>query len=166
MASNRALISKSEFARRHRLSHQRVSQYVAAGLPLRDGKVPAERGAKWLAANTDAARKNHWGDGDASLNELRRQREQQKIEAARLELQKARDEVIEKTTVRRFIAGRAALERDAWLSWTSAVSARLAAALGADTGKVFGLIEAEVRDQLRHLAERALKDGNGTDRLA
>ena len=53
-------------------------------------------------------RRNHWngGDGTASLNELRRQREAQKLEAGRLELQRAAGQVIERSVVLRFIADR------------------------------------------------------------
>jgi hypothetical protein len=120
-------------------------------------------------ANVDSARKNHWdGNGDASLNELRRQREVLKIDAGRLALRRASGEVVERAAVRQFLAERAHMERDDRISWASAAAARPAAALGVDTGKLFALLEVEVRDQLRRLAGKALKDSdNGnSDSLA
>ena len=73
-----------------------------------------------------------------------------------VELAKARGELIERKAVKRFLAERGRMERDSWLAWASAVSARLAASLGVDHGKLFALIEDEVRAQLRYLAEKPL----------
>jgi hypothetical protein len=82
-----------------------------------------------------------------------------KIEHEKLELDKARGELVERKTVNKFLAERARMERDQWLSWASAVSARLAASLGIDHGRLFAAIEAEVRDQLCYLAEKPVEDG-------
>ena len=65
--------------------------------------------------------------------------------------------------MQKFITERARTERDSWLNWASAASARLAAAINADTGKLFALLEGEVREQLRQLAGRSVKEsGNGS----
>ena len=158
MRARTDLITKAEFGRRFHIGRTRLKRLVAEGLPTKDGKVPVARAEAWFAANVDPARRNHWNGSDASLNEQRRQREALKIDAGRLSLKRASGEVIERATVKRFIAARAQMERDEWLAWASAASARLAAALGVDTGKLFALLEAEVRDQLRRLAGKALKD--------
>jgi hypothetical protein len=66
-------------------------------------------------------------------------------------------ELIERALVKNFISARARMERDRWLSWVSAVSARLASSLGADHGRLFAALEGEVRDHLRELAEAPLE---------
>lgn len=160
MSARQQSITKAEFGRRHHLGRTRLKRLVAEGLPIKNGKVQLEEATAWLKANVDSARKNHWqhGNGDTSLNELRRQREALKIDAGRLALQRASGDVVERAAVRRFLVERARMERDDWIGWTSAVAARIAAALGVDTGKLFALLEAEVRDQLRRVAGKALKD--------
>ena len=164
MSSRNELISKAEFGRRLHISTTRMKKLVADGLPLQSGKVPVARATAWVEGNIDPRRRNHWNGGGngngASLNELRRQREVLRIETDRLTLQKASNEVVERAVVRAFLTERAAMERDDWLAWASAASARLAATLGVDTGKLFALLEAEVRDQLRRLAGRALEGSN------
>jgi hypothetical protein len=163
------LVSRREFGRRHRLSHVRVQKLVADGLPTKDGKVRAKAAAAWLKRNLDHARKNNWratdgrsaerrhGDHNVSLAELRRQLAQQKVEVGRIEIAKASGELIERAVVKRFITERAQMERDAWLAWSSATSARLAAELAVDTGRLFGLLESEVRAHLRALSDKPLE---------
>lgn len=161
MSARQQFITKAEFGRRHHLGRTRLKRLVAEGLPIKDGKVQLEAATAWLKANVDSARKNHWqhgNGGDASLNELRRQREALKIDAGRLALRRVSGEVVERAAVRRFLVDRARMERDDWIGWASAAAARIAAALGVDTGKLFALLEAEVRDQLRRIAGKALKD--------
>lgn len=92
-----------------------------------------------------------------SLNDFRRQREAQKVAAGEIELAKARGELVERAAVRKFLADRARLERDQWISWASAAAGRLAGPLGVDAGRLFAAIEAEVRDQLRSLSSKPLE---------
>ena len=139
MSAQSDLISQAEFCRRHRIGRTRLKKLLAEGLPRRGKKIPAARAAAWLAENLDHERKDHWSnggdaDGAASLNELRRQREMLKIDVSRLALARASGEVLERVAVQRFISARARTERDAWLAWASAASARLAAALGCRSG--------------------------------
>jgi hypothetical protein len=98
---------------------------VREGLPLHRKKVDFAEASAWLEANVDPARKNGWQG--ASLNDLRRQREEVRVETSKLELAKARGELVEREAVKKFLTERARMERDQWLSWASAVSARLAA---------------------------------------
>ena len=83
-----------------------------------------------------------------------------KLDAGRLELSRRKGELVDRAAVRKFLADRARMERDRWLSWSSAAAARLAAGLQADTGRLFALLDAEVRDHLLQLASEPLK---GTD---
>ena len=161
MSTRTDLITRTEFGRRFKLGKTRMKKLLAEGLPTKAGKIPTKEASAWLKANLDPARRDHWnGNGaDASLNELRRQREALKIDVGRLELKKAMGEVVDRAAVRKFIAGRAQMERDEWVAWVSAASARLAATLGVDTAKLFTALEAEVREQLRRLAGKAL-EGN------
>jgi hypothetical protein len=106
---------------------------------------------------------DNWQNG--SLNDLRRERERVKIEQQKLELGKARGELVERKAVKKFLAERARMERDSWLAWASAVSARLAASFGIDHGRLFGAIEDEVRAQLRYLAKKPLEEGDHEERV-
>ena len=169
-------VSKAEFYRKAGISRSRCETLVEAGLPLgKTGKVPLKRALAWVEANVDASRRSHWqGDGrpktapdraqfsqkqadPPSLNDFRRQREAQKVEAGALELAKARGELVARVDVRKFLADRARMERDGWISWASAAAGRLASACGVDAGRLFGALEAEVRDHLRSLSERPLE---------
>ena len=155
------LVSRAEFGRRMKLSRSRLRTLARQGLPSVDGKVPLAAAKAWLAENVDPARKDHW-KGAPSLNDLRRARERLKVDAGRLELSRRKGELVERAAVRKFLADRARMERDRWLSWSSAAAARLAADLRADTGRLFALLDAEVRDHLRQLASEPLM-GNDDD---
>jgi len=120
-------------------------------------KIDFVKASAWLEANVDPVRKNGWQD--PSLNDLRRKREEVRFETSKLELAKARGELVERVAVKRFLSERARMERDSWLAWASAVSARLAASLGVDHGRLFAAIEDEVRAQLRYIAEKPIEDG-------
>ena len=54
-------------------------------------RVDYEKAIAWVEANVDQARKDQWQN--ASLNDLRRRREELKIEAQQIELEKARGEL-------------------------------------------------------------------------
>lgn len=171
------LVSKSEFARRRGISRTWIKQLVNEGLPVEGGKVPMAKAVAWIDANLDPARRNHWGNrshanalsggnsnakhvsllNGGSLNDLRRERERIKVDASALELARSKGELVERAAVRKFLTDRARMERDQWLAWSSAAAARLASALGVDTGKLFAALESEVRDHLRQLAEQPLE---------
>jgi len=131
------------------------------GLPSEQGKIPVRKARAWIAANLDSARKDHWGGtGGAapkSLNDFRRERERQKVQAGELDLAKARGELVARAEVRKFLADRARMERDSWLAWASAASARLSAATGHPVDRLFAALEREVRDHLQSLSERTLE---------
>jgi hypothetical protein len=157
MSAENAPITQTEFQRRAGVSPSRFRQLRAEGLPLEGKRVDYEKAIMWMQANVDPVRKDNWQGG--SLNDLRRERERIKIEQQKIELAKARGELVERKVVKKFLGERARMERDQWLSWASAVSARLAASFGLDHGRLFGEIEDEVRAQLRYIAEKPIQDG-------
>jgi hypothetical protein len=158
MRAKNMLISQTEFLRRAKVSRSRFKVLVREGLPLHGKKVDLAEASAWLDANVDPARKNGWQG--ASLNDLRRQREVVRIGTSKLELAKARGELVERVAVKRFLSERARLERDSWLAWASAVSARLAASFGVEHERLLAAIEDEVRAQLRYLADKPLEGAN------
>jgi hypothetical protein len=158
MSAKNALITQTKFQRRAGLSASRFRQLKAEGLPLVGKRVDYDQAVAWMQANVDPTRKDNWQNG--SLNDLRRERERVKIEQEKLELAKARGEVVECKAVKRFLAERARMERDSWLAWASAASARLAASLGVDHGRLFAALEEEMRTQLRYLAEKPFESAN------
>ena len=164
MHTENALIAQTEFQRRAGLSPSRFRQLKTDGLPLVDKRVDYEKAVGWIEANVDQARKDNWQDG--SLNDLRRERERMKIEQGKLELAKARGELVERKAVSKFLTERARMERDSWLAWTSAVSARIAGSLGVDHDHLFAMIEDEVRGQLRYLSDQPLEDYANDNHLA
>jgi hypothetical protein len=139
MRAENALMTQAEFQRRTGLSPSRFRQLKADGLPLEGKRVDYDKAVSWMQANVDPTRKDNWQNG--SLNDLRRERERVKIEQEKLELAKARGELVERKRVERFLIERARMERDQWLAWASAVSARLAASLGVEHGRLFAAIE-------------------------
>jgi hypothetical protein len=164
MSVKNELVTQTEFQRRAGLSASRFRQLKSEGLPLVGKRVDYEKAAAWMQANVDPVRKDNWQGG--SLNDLRRERERIKIEQQKIELAKARGELVERKVVKKFLGERARMERDQWLGWASAVSARLAASLGIDHGRLFGAIEDEVRRQLCYLAEKPLEEGDHEERVA
>lgn len=117
MRAKNLLISQTEFLRRAGFSRSRFKVLVAEGLPLHDGKIDFTEANAWVAANIDPARRNGWQG--ASLNDLRREREEIRVETSKFELAKARGELVERKAVKKFLAERARMERDQWLSWAS-----------------------------------------------
>jgi hypothetical protein len=140
------VISQTSFMRRTGLGRSRLQKLIREGLPQRDGKILLSEALAYLEGAVDPRRQE--SAGDTSLNELRKQREQIRIEESWLEVDR-KGELVEKALVKRFISARARMERDQWLAWASAVSARLANSLAVDHAKLFTLIEDEVHAQLR-----------------
>jgi hypothetical protein len=115
------LITQAAFLRRIGLSRSRLKRLVAEGLPLHGSKIDHAEAVAWIESNTDPRRKENW-QGNASLNDLRRQREQIRIEEGKLDLAKARGELIERDLVKKFISARARMERERGLPRLQLVS--------------------------------------------
>ncbi|XWN32166.1 MAG: hypothetical protein ROR55_03355 [Devosia sp.] len=149
------LLTRTALAKHLGVNRQRVGQYINAGLPVDEAtnRINISVAMRWVEENVAHERRGSWADEGHSLNELRRRREAVRVQREQLELERTRDELIERETVQRFVAGRAKLERDAWLAWASRAAAVLASELGGEVGIVFPILEREVRDQLGQLAE-------------
>lgn len=124
---NEAFESKSQFATRVGVTKGRVSQLVAAGLPVReDGRIDIEAGLAWLEANLDPAKRNKGGTkieaekdsyGGPSLGEARRMHLIVQIERAKIALKQERGELINADQATITVFNRARAERDAHIAW-------------------------------------------------
>ncbi len=159
-------VSRTKFAEMVGVTRHRISQYIKTGLPVEaDNKIDPAKGQAWIADNVAAERQHQWaGDEIAasttgqSLNDLRREREAVRLERDQLELDRARGILVERDGVRRFLVERAKLERDSWVGWASRASTTIASEIGVEIGAVFPVLEREIREQLRQLAETPLKE--------
>lgn len=155
------VLTKSAFAKARGVDATRVSQWVAAGLPVRrDGKIDVAAGEAWIAENLDHGRRNGWqgddgqqADNRPTLADARRTREQLRAERERLALDRDRGELVPRADVRRFLEARGRFDRDSHLSWCARIAARMSADFGLDAGKVHAFLETEMRAHLRELSE-------------
>ena len=150
------LVSKSAFADELGLSKARVSQLVDMGLPLSpDGKrVRRAEALTWYQENIAPHRRKALADKPSA--DPRRELDRIKAEAAALDLEKARGNMVARRTVERVVFERARMERDAHLGWISRVASELAAELGADPAATFAALDRMMRDHLAQLAETPL----------
>lgn len=153
------------------LSRGRVRTLLRSGLPKRS----AAEIKKWIKANIDPKRKNHWGKGKSgssngvnghSLVDARRENEQVKVEIGKLELAKRRGELIQRAKVQKFIDSRARMERDHWIAWPAAAAARMCAELRVDHDRLLSALEKEVREHLTKLAATPVEEINDDDSVA
>lgn len=160
------VVTKAAFAKARGIHPSRVSQWVAAGLPVRaDGKIDAKAGEAWIAANLDHGRRNGWQGDDGqepdnrpTLADARRTREQLRAERERLALDRDRGDLVPRADVRRFLEARGRFDRDSHLSWCARIAARMSADFGLDAGKVHAFLEAEMRAHLRELSETPIPE--------
>ena len=76
-----------------------------------------------------------------------------KAQRARLELQKAKGELVERQKAQALVFRLARQERDAWQTWPARVAALMAADLGADAATVQQVLDQYVRSHLSDLAD-------------
>jgi hypothetical protein len=161
---NEAFESKSEFAARVGVTKGRVSQLVAAGLPVReDGKIDIETGLAWMEANLDPAKRNKGGakiedemDGGPSLAEARRLHLIVQIQRAKIALRQERGELISADQAKITIFNRARAERDSHIAWVQRSAPILAGELGCDPAQMFAALDRLMREHLEHLADTPL----------
>ncbi len=161
---NEAFESKSLFAARVGLSKGRVSQLVAAGLPVReDGRVDIEAGLAWMESNLDPAKRNKGGakieeekDNGPSLGEARRMHLIVQIERAKIALKQERGELISADQATVTVFNRARAERDAHIAWVQRSAPILAGELGCDPAQMFAALDRLMREHLEHLADTPL----------
>ena len=149
-------ITQIEFQRRAGLSPSRFRQLKAEGLPLVGKRVNYEKAVTWMQANVDPARQDNWQS--SSLNDLRREREQMKIEQQKLELSKARGELLERKAVQK-VSCRKGAHGARQLARVGLCPSRLGSPPrpALITATCSQAIEDEVRAQLRYLSEKPLE---------
>jgi hypothetical protein len=153
---SRAQTSKSGFAGILGISPARISQLIAAGLPVEpSGKIDIAKGRAWYEANVDADRRKARPVGHLSASdELKRI----KIEQAKLDLERARGAVIDRQAAEDAIFTRARAERDAHLAWAARIAPVIAQRIGIDPGRMFTELDRELRAHLAKLAETPMQE--------
>ena len=176
-------VSLREYARRRGVSHVAVMKAIRAGrlTPEPDGTLdPAKADAQW-DARTDPARRPEPPEdepaqadetppteptreerapaiepapqGAATFTQARTAHEIAKAQRARIQVQRLREEVVDRAHATSEVFRLARRERDAWVNWPARVAALMAAELGLDAHVMQKVLEAHVRDHLNELAE-------------
>ena len=91
--------------------------------------------------------------GAASFTQARTAHEIAKAQRARIEVQRLREEVVDRAQATSEVFRLARRERDAWVNWPARVAALMAAELGLDAHVMQKVLEGYVRDNLNDLAE-------------
>ena len=91
--------------------------------------------------------------GAATFTQARTAHEIAKAQRARIEVQRLREEVVDRAYATSEVFRLARRERDAWVNWPARVAALMAAELGVDAHAMQKVLETHVRDHLNELAE-------------
>ena len=91
--------------------------------------------------------------GAATFTQARTAHEIAKAQRARIQVQRLREEVVDRAQATSEVFRLARRERDAWVNWPARVAALMAAELGLDAHVMQNVLEAHVRDHLNELAE-------------
>ena len=91
--------------------------------------------------------------GAATFTQARTAHEIAKAQRARIQVQRLREEVVDRGQATAEVFRLARRERDAWVNWPARVAALMAAELGLDAHVMQKVLEAHVRDHLNELAE-------------
>ena len=176
-------VSLREYARRRGVSHVAVMKAIRAGrlTPEPDGTLdPDKADAQW-DARTDPARRPEPPEdepaqadetppteppreertpatepapqGAATFTQARTAHEIAKAQRARIQVQRLREEVVDRAQATSEVFRLARRERDAWVNWPARVAALMAAELGLDAHVMQKVLEAHVREHLNELAE-------------
>ena len=176
-------VSLREYARRRGVSHVAVMKAIKAGrlTPEPDGTLdPAKADAQW-DARTDPARRPEPPEdepeqadetsaadtpaeprpaatepapqGAATFTQARTAHEIAKAQRARIQVQRLREEVVDRAQATSEVFRLARRERDAWVNWPARVAALMAAEFGLDAHVMQKVLEAHVREHLNELAE-------------
>ena len=105
------------------------------------------------AATRPAATIEPAPQGAATFTQARTAHEIAQAQRARIQVQRLREEVVDRAHATAEVFRLARRERDAWVNWPARVSALMAAELGVDTHAMHKVLEAHVRDHLGELAE-------------
>ena len=91
--------------------------------------------------------------GAATFTQARTAHEIAKAQRARIQVQRLREEVVDRAQATSEVFRLARRERDAWVNWPARVAALMAAELGLDAHAMQNVLEVHVRDHLNELAE-------------
>lgn len=162
-----ATISKRGFAELIGVSQARVSQLVAAGLPIEpNGRINVERGKDWVRANVDPNRRRaaverserpSLGALDGEPLSPRARRDIAEAEISRLKAERLAGRLIDRRATLRVVEGRAKAERDALIGWVNRVAPIVAAAVDGDLATVTAILDREVRDHLAAMAGKPVE---------
>jgi hypothetical protein len=173
-------LSVREYARRRGVSHTAVRKAVQTGrIPQEpDGTIdPAKADAAW-DARTDPARKMPSAPvptaaiapslaapgpkptasppppapSGATFAQARTMHEVAKAQKARLQVDRLKEEVVDRARASALVFKLARQERDAWITWPARVAAQMAIEAGIDAHTMQTLLETYVRDHLGELA--------------
>jgi hypothetical protein len=159
-------ISKRGFAELIGVSQPRVSQLIAAGLPVEpNGRIHVERGKAWMRQNLDANRRRAaigpatappaLAPSDALTS--RAKRDLHEAEIARLKAERLAGRLIDRRATLRVVEGRAKAEREALIGWVNRVAPEIAAATSGDLAAITAILDREVRAHLLAMAEKPVE---------
>lgn len=148
--------SQSAFARRLGTTRQYVGKLAGHGLPLKDGKVDVAAALDWIAANVN----RRSGDGSGgTLNDAQTELILVKTDIARVQLERARKEVIDRHVAKKAVVNLMRMVRDGVLNFPSRYGPDIAAKVGCDPRDLTNELEAQMREMLNGLeASRSLFD--------
>jgi hypothetical protein len=153
-----AELKKSAFARRHALTNGRISQMLSQGMPVLDnGKIPVEAADAWITANINR-RASSTKDASSKLSQVKQEREEAQRDLLRLQLAEKQDRLIDRKQAEITTFERARAERDRHMAWVSRIAPVLASALNAEQRDVYAILDREMRDHLRDLADTSIGD--------
>lgn len=131
-----------------------------APTPARPPHAPAspppqrEAPAAPAAAAAGGGNVGHGGSATgANFAQARTMHEVAKAQRARIQVQRLKDEVIDRANALALVFKLARSERDAWVTWPARVAAQMAAEAGIDPHTMQVLLETHVRAHLNELAD-------------
>jgi hypothetical protein len=173
-------LSVRAYARHRGVTHVAVLKAITAGRIARDpdGTIdPAKADAAW-EAESDPAKRPRSNAKPATANppppvasqpapvggafaappgtsfsQAKTMHEIAKAQRARIQVQRLKDEVIDRARALAVVFRLARQERDAWVNWPARVAAQMAVELGTDPHRMQKVLEAHVRDHLAELAD-------------
>lgn len=150
---------KSEFAARLGLTRGRVSQMIAAGLPVTDdGQVPVAEALAWVEANIHQAAS---GGGAEDLRAAKVRLTQAQAQLAELTAAEREGQLIDKSDARRLLLTFARLQRDTVLQFASREGPSLAAELGVEPRAMVAALDREMRNLLIAMTSHKLPFQDG-----
>ncbi len=173
-------VSVREYARRRGVSHVAVLKAIKAGRISRepDGTIEPETADAQWDAGTDPAKRRPPKQtaaeqppedsgatngpvtaepvaqtGGATFTQARTAHEIAKAQRARIQVQRLKEEVVDKARATAVVFRLARQERDAWVNWPSRVAALMASELGVEAHAMQKVLETHVRAHLSELAD-------------